>query len=124
MRKKTYPESLITAFLTSFKPAEIMKLTGIGKTKYYCLKNDPEFQKIVTERRTELIKTAVLKMESYLTEDVEILQSIIRKEDTSDQVKINGINLLMSQLGQWKQTTEILDRLQRLEDAYGQNKTF
>ena len=114
---KQYEESLITAFLTSYKPAEIMKLTGISKTKYYGLKRDPDFQRILTQRRTEIIKEAVLKMESYLTEDVEILQGIIRKEDTSDQVKINGINLLMSQLNQWKSTTEILDRLQALEDA-------
>ena len=114
---KQYEESLITAFLTSYKPAEIMKLTGISKTKYYRLKRDPDFQRILTQRRTEIIKEAVLKMESYLTEDVEILQGIIRKEDTSDQVKINGINLLMSQLNTWKSTTEILDRLQALEDA-------
>ena len=114
---KQYEESLITAFLTSYKPAEIMKLTGISKTKYYRLKRDPDFQRILTQRRTEIIKEAGLKMESYLTEDVEILQGIIRKEDTSDQVKINGINLLMSQLNQWKSTTEILDRLQALEDA-------
>ena len=114
---KEYPESLITAFLTSYKPAEIMKLTGISKTKYYRLKRDPDFQRILTQRRSEIIRSAVLKMESYLTEDVEILQSIIRKEDTSDQVKINGINLLMSQLNQWKSTTDLLDRLQALEDA-------
>ena len=114
---KQYEESLITAFLTSYKPAEIMKLTGLSKTKYYRLKRDPDFQRILTQRRTEIIKEAVLKMESYLTEDVEILQGIIRKEDTSDQVQINGINLLMSQLNQWKSTTEILDRLQALEDA-------
>lgn len=119
---KEYPESLITAFLTSYKPAEIMKLTGISKTKYYRLKRDPDFQKILTERRTELVKSAVMKMESYLTEDVEILQSIIRKGDTTDQVKINGINLLMSQLNTWKSTTEILDRLQALEDAQTKNE--
>ena len=114
---KVYPEELITAFLTSCKPAEIMKLTGISKTKFYRLKRDKIFQKILTERRTELVKTAVLKMESYLNEDVEILQKIIRKEDISDQVRINGINLLMSQLATWKQTTDILERLQALEDA-------
>ena len=114
---KQYPEELITAFLTSCKPAEIMKLTGISKTKFYRLKRDPDFQKILTERRTELVKSAVLKMESYLDEDVQILQSIIRKEDISDQVRINGINLLMSQLATWKQTTDILERLQALEDA-------
>ena len=114
---KQYPEELITAFLTSCKPAEIMKLTGISKTKFYRLKRDKIFQKILTERRTELVKTAVLKMESYLNEDVEILQKIIRKEDISDQVRINGINLVMSQLATWKQTTDILERLQALEDA-------
>ena len=120
---KTYDESLITAFLTSFKPAEIMKVTGISKTKYYRLKADPEFQKILTERRNELIKTAVLKMESYLNEDVDKLQEIIRDPNTRDQVKINGIQLLMNQLGQWKQTTEILERLQALENAQKQNST-
>lgn len=121
---KRYDETLITAFLTSFKPVEIMKLTGIGKTKYYSLKNDPEFQRILTERRAELVKEAVLRMENYITEDVEILQGIIRNPETKDQVKVNAIQLIMNQLGQWKQTTEILDRLQALEDAHGQNKTF
>ena len=114
---KHYPESLITAFLTSYKPAEIMKLTGISKTKYYRLKRDPDFQRILTQRRSEIVKEAVMKMESYLTEDVEILQGIIRDPKTKDQIKINGINLLMSQLNQWKTTSEILDRLQALEDA-------
>jgi hypothetical protein len=99
-----------------------MEKAGISKAKYYKLKNDSEFQKILTERRSELIKEAVLRMESYLTEDVEILQSIIRDPETRDQVKINAINLLMSQLNQWKTTTEVLDRLQRLEDAQSQNK--
>ncbi len=121
---KEYPENVITAFLMSYKPVEIMRISGIGKNKYYALKKDPDFMRIVTERRDELIKEAVLKMESYLSEDVEILQSIIRKPDTSDQVKINGINLLMSQLNAWKNTTEILARLQALEDAQRLNQTL
>lgn len=121
-KKRDYPENLITAFLTTYKPADIMKLTGISKSKYYRLKEDQDFQRILTQRRNEIIKEAVLKMESYLTEDVKILQGIIRKEDTSDQVKINGINLLMSQLNAWKSTTEILDRLQALEDAQAKSE--
>ena len=80
---KEYPESLITAFLTSYKPAEIMKLTGISKTKYYRLKRDPDFQKILTERRTELVKSAVMKMESYLTEDVHVKSITYRNGDDS-----------------------------------------
>ena len=121
---KEYPESLITAFLTSFKANEIMKVTGISKTKYYRLKNDPDFQKILTDRRSELIREAVLKMESYLSEDVEILQGIIRDQNTKDQVKVNAIQLLMSQLGQWKQITELIARIEALEDPESQNKTL
>lgn len=118
---KEYAENLITAFLTSYKPSEIMKAAGISKTKYYRLKADADFQRILTERRSELVKEAVLKMESFLSEDVEILQGIIRDEKTSAQVKINGINLLMSQLSNWKSMTEVLDRLQKLEDSQTEN---
>lgn len=118
---KKYDEHLITAFLTSFKPAEIMRIAGIGNTKYYSLKNDPEFQKILTERRDLLIKEAVLKMENYLSEDVEILQGIIRNPETKDQIKINAIQLIMNQLGQWKQITELIQRIEALEAVNGQN---
>lgn len=121
---KEYSESLITAFLTSCKRAEIMKMAGIGKNKYYALKSDADFQRILTQRRDELIREAVLKMESYLCEDVEILQGIIRDPETRDQIKVNAIQLFMNQLNQWKNTTEILDRIERLEDAQSQNKDF
>lgn len=118
-----YQEELITAFLTSCKVAEIRRITGISKTRYYALKKDPEFQRILTERRGELIREAVQKMESYLSKDVEILQGIIESDETSPQTKINGIQLVMNQLAQWKQLTEIQERLQALEDITGLNKT-
>ena len=121
---KEYPESLITAFLTSYKPAEVMQAAGIGKSKYYRLKADPDFQRVLTQRRTELIREAVLKMENFLSEGVEVLLNIIRKEESSDQVKINAVQLLMNQLHTWENTTEILDRIQKLEDAQAQNQDF
>lgn len=121
---KEYEEHIIAAFLSHWRPKEIMEAAGISKSKYYKLKNDSGFQRILTERRSEIIKEAVMKMESYLSEDIEILQSIIRDEKTSPQIKINGINLLMTQLNNWRQTTEILDRLQKLEDSQSQNKAF
>ena len=119
-RMKQYEEHIVVAFLTHWKAKEIQAAAEISKNKYYELKNDKDFQRILTERRSEFVREAVLKMESYLSEDVEILQTIIRDENTSAQVKVNAINLMMSQLNQWKQTTEMLDRLQMLEDAQGQ----
>jgi len=118
---KEYPEEYITAFMTSCKRAEIMKMAGIGKNKYYSLKNDPDFMRIVTERRDELIREAVLKMESYLSKNVETLQKLIDDPETKGQVKVNALTLFSNQLGQWRNSTEILDRLQKVEDAQRQN---
>ena len=121
---KEYEEHIIAAFLSNWKPKEIQAAAGISKSKYYKLKNDSDFQRILTERRSEIIKEAVWRMEGYLNEDIEILQQIIRDEKNSPQIRINGINLMLSQLNQWKQTSEILDRLQKLEDAQSQNNAF
>ena len=122
---KEYEEHIIVAFLSNWKPKEIQAAAHISKSTYYRLKNDSDFQKILTERRSEIIREAVNKKESYLSEDVDILQGIIRDPKTSPQVKLNGINLLMTQLNNWKAATEVFDRLQQLEaDAQSQNNAF
>ena len=114
--KRKYNETIISAFLTQSKPSEIQKAAGISPNKYYRLIADPEFQKIVNERRTAIVKEAVLKMQRYLSKDVEILQKIIEDPETAKQIKINGINLLMNQLGNWIDRTDILERLLKLEE--------
>ena len=119
---KEYEEVWISAFMTSCKRNEIMKTAGISKSQYYRLKGDKEFQKIVNERRSEVIREAVLRMEGYLSKDVEILQSIIEDPESPRQIRINGIQLMMNQLAQWKQTDQILDMIQALEDAEGLTK--
>lgn len=121
---KQYEEHIVVAFLSNWKPKEIQAAAHISKAKYYKLRNDPDFQRILTERRGEIIKEAVLKMESYLNENVDTLQQIIRNPEAKDQVKINAINLMMTQLNNWKQTTEILSRLEALEDAQSKNSTI
>ena len=121
---KQYPEELITAFMCTARRGEIMEKTGISKSRYYRLKADPDFQRLVAERRTELAKDAVLRMEGYLSKDVMILQEIIENPETSAQTRLNGIQLLMNQLGQWKMMSEMMERLQSVEDAVGLRMTF
>lgn len=123
-KKRDYPETWITAFLTSCKRGEVMELAHISKAQFYRLRNDEEFQAILTARRNDLIREAVLKMESYLSEDVDILQEIIRDPETKDQVKVNAIQLLMNQLGQWKGLTDIIERIQALEASQRLTGTF
>ncbi len=116
---KQYPEELITAFMCTAKRGEIMEKTGISKSRFYRLRKDEEFQRIVSERRSDLVRDAVLRMEGYLSKDVEILQKVIEDPETSAQTRLNGIQLLMNQLGQWKMISEMTERLQAVERRCG-----
>jgi len=109
-------ERVISAFLTNYRAVDIMAETGLSKSTVYKLRNNQKFQKVIKERKQAILKTAVNKMQSYLTKDVEILQEIIEDPETSPQVKINGIKVLMEQLRDWTMTTDIIKRLEALEN--------
>lgn len=131
MTKKTdyiHDEKIIGAFLNNFKMVDVMRETGLSKNTVYRIRDNPEFQRVIWERKTSIIETAVNKMQSYLTKDVEILQSIIEDPETSPQVKINAIQTLMSQLRDWTTTADIMKRLESLQktsrDDFGRFGTF
>ena len=112
---KEFPEPLIEAFLTEFRMTDIARKTGLSKTTVYKYKDDPDFQSVLTDRRSAMVSAAVDRMTAYMTEDVEILQAVIRDPDTSAQTKVNAIQVMMNQLQTWTTTTDILRRLQAIE---------
>ena len=114
---KDYPEKLITAFISETRPIDIQRAAGIGNTKYYALKRDPEFQRVLTERRTEIIQTAVKRMENNFVKNADTLQAIIDDKEVSPQIRVNALRLYGEQFGQWKMTTDILERIERIESG-------
>lgn len=118
-----HDERIIIAFLNNYRMIDVMNETGLSKKTVYRIRSDPEFQRIVRERKTAIIETAVNKMQSYLTKDVEILQKIIEDPKTSPQVKINAIQTLMSQLREWTTTADIMKQLQELQNTSGHSQT-
>ena len=114
-RKFTEDERVIGAFLNNFRMVDVMKETGLSKNTCYKIRNDPEFQKVLRERKEAILKTAVNKMQGYLTRDVEILQEIIEDPNTSPQTKVNAIQTIMNQLREWTTTTDIMKRLETLQ---------
>lgn len=112
-------ERVISAFLNNFRMVDVIRETGLSKKTCYKIRNDPEFQKVIRERKEAILKTAVNKMQSYLTKDVEILQGIIEDPETSAQTKVNAIQTLMNQLRDWTTTTDIMKKLEALQDTSG-----
>jgi hypothetical protein len=115
----TEDERVIGAFLNNFRMVDVMRETGLSKKTCYKIRNDPEFQKVIRERKEAILKTAVNKMQGYLTKDVEILQQIIEDPETSAQTKVNAIQTLMNQLRDWTTTTDIMKKLEALQNTSG-----
>ena len=113
----TEDERVIGAFLNNFRMVDVMRETGLSKNTVYKIRNDPNFQKVIRERKEAILKTAVNKMQGYLTKDVEILQQIIEDPDTSAQTKVNAIQTLMNQLRDWTTTTDIMKKLEAIQKA-------
>ena len=120
-RAKNYAEDerVISAFLNNFRMVDVIRETGLSKKTCYKIRNDPEFQKVIRERKEAILKTAVNKMQGYLTKDVEILQQIIEDPETSAQTKVNAIQTLRNQLRDWTTTTDIMKKLEALQDTSG-----
>ena len=115
----TEDERVISAFLNNFRMVDVIRETGLSKKTCYKIRNDPEFQKVIRERKEAILKTAVNKMQSYLTKDVEILQQIIEDPETSAQTKVNAIQTLMNQLRDWTTSVDIMKKLEALQDTSG-----
>ena len=110
-------ERVIGAFLNNYRMVDVIRETGLSRKTVYKIRNDPSFQKLIQERKDAILKAAVNKMQGYLTRDVEILQTIIEDPNTSAQTKVNAIQTLMSQLRDWTTTTDIITRLNALQQS-------
>jgi len=108
-------EKVISAFLGNFRTADIVRESGLSRTTVQKLKTDPDFQRVLTERRDAVIRASVDKMRTYLLTDVEKLQEIIDDTETSPQTRVNAIQVVLSQLRSWIETDDILKRLEALE---------
>lgn len=117
-----YSETVINAFLKHDKIVDIMADTGLSRSTIQRYRDDPELQQLLTERKTEFIKAAVNKMQAFMSEGVEILQNIIRDNETSAQTKVNAIQIMFNQCKTWTETADILERLKMLEDAESEKR--
>ncbi len=117
MKRKEYPEKLITAFLTEVRPIDVQRAAGISNTKYYALKRDSEFMQAVADRRSEIIQSAVKRMENNFVKNADTLQAIIDDTEVSPQVRINALRLYGEQFGQWKMTSDILEDIRRIREG-------
>lgn len=114
---KDFPERWVNSFLVSASVAETCRNAQISKTKYYQLKRDNSFQCVLQERRDMCIQAAVQALREHFLKGVQILAEIAEDASVSPQVRVNAISCMLSQLANWETTTDIIERIKKLEET-------
>lgn len=112
-----YNDKIINAFARYTKREDILDAAQIGRTKFYSLKNDPEFMRQVQKRRTEIVEQSVKEMESHMIDNTRRLQSIIDRPPEKGQLVLNALSVYFATFRNLKIADEVLARLDALEEA-------
>lgn len=110
-----YNEKVILAFTKYEKTSDLIRETGLSATTIKRYKHDPDLQKIVRDRRNEMMTAAVVVMQDYLAEGAAELIKIIRDPETAAQTKVNAIQIIFNQCRDWITTTDLQKRLEDVE---------
>ncbi|MGN0169965.1 MAG: hypothetical protein ACI39H_04285 [Lachnospiraceae bacterium] len=109
------PEKVINAFLTGNTIAQISEKAGISPRTVSRYRADKDFQNLLRERKSELMRGAIASMQANMGEAVEELMRIIRSPKTPANIKVSAIQVLLSQCRSWTESNENIERLDRIE---------
>lgn len=78
--------------------------------------NNQDFQRELNKKKTECINDTVRFLQGKLSFCNETLIAIIENPETSQQVKINAINTIYTNCKSLMETSEVITRLEQLEE--------
>ncbi|SFB86903.1 hypothetical protein [Butyrivibrio sp. YAB3001] len=119
---KEYSEIVIAAFATFTKTVDLMNATGLSKSTIVKYKKDEQLKGLAQERRQQIVKESVYKLQSELTKCVDVLAKI--RDDTSinPQVRVYACNSIMSHWKEFTLTVDLIERIERLEQIENENE--
>ena len=112
---KKYSEIVITAFATYTKTVDLMKATGLSKTTIVRYKKDSYLMELAEERRLQVVKESVYKMQSELTKCVDTLIQIRDDTEVNPQIRIYACNSIMNHCRDFTLSVDVMERIEALE---------
>lgn len=95
MDNTKYTEPIITAFLECSKNVDIAEKTGLSTKTIQRYRNDPELQKIIFERRSQYVETAVNRLNEAMVKAVDTLLEIIENDEIKPLTRLKAIQIML-----------------------------
>ena len=123
-RKRLEDEAIIAALIAegSVKGAAA-SLKCTVRTLYERMKK-PEFKELYTQAKGEILKQATAKLQGNLCGAIDTLAEIMKDEDTAKQTRVNSAVSILQYAARFTETTDILERLEAIEEAQALNNNL
>ena len=120
-RKRLQDEEIITALIAegSIKGAAA-SLKCTARTLYDRMKS-PEFKDLYAQAKADILKTVTAKLQGKLCEAVDTLTEIMTDEEAAKQTRANCAVSILQYGARFTETTDILERLEAIEEAQAMN---
>lgn len=112
---RNYSELVITAFATFTKISDLMSVTGLSRSTIIRYKKDDHLKELAEERRLQVVKEAVYKMQSELTKCVDTLVQIRDDTSVNPQIRVTACNCILNHCRDWTLSVDIMERVEALE---------
>ena len=116
-RKRLTDEEIIAALIAkgSIKGAAA-SLKCTARTLYDRMKK-PEFKELYAQAKGEILKAATAKLQGNLCGAIDTLAEIMTDEEAAKQTRVNSAVSILQYAARFTETTDILERLEAIEEA-------
>lgn len=112
---KEYSEVIISAFAVYTRTVDLMKATGLSKATIVKYKKDTRLMELAEERRLQVVKESVYKMQSELTKCIDTLVALRDSPEVNPQVRVSACNSIMNHCRDFTLSVDVIERLEALE---------
>ena len=116
-RKRLTDEAIVAALIEcgSIKGAAA-SLQCTARTLYERMKK-PEFKKIYTQAKGDILKTATAKLQGNLCGSIDTLTEIMKDTEAPKQTRANCAVSVLQYGAKFTEATDIIERLEAIEEA-------
>jgi len=122
-RKTVTNEELITCLLSSDSIRGASLLAGVTPKTIHKRMKDETFMKMYDEARGRLLKETTASLQKKTGLAVDTLAQVMTAEDSPPQTKVNCANSILQFASRYTELTDILDRIEKLEEERKDDNT-
>lgn len=115
-------EKALSALLTSDTKAEAAEKAGISDRTLRSYLSDPVFKAEYQRRKRKLISDATQQIQKSMSVAVSTLRKIIQSKSSKDSDRITAARLILEFGLRYTEITDLLSRLEDLENTINQNE--